>query len=101
MVGEARFLAKQLNQTVPRVPFVIYLYVPIAETIHRMMKRGRRDDTKAALMNRIAYYRSEVAKTTAFFKTIYAFKKVNGLGTPKQVAKRIEKEIEKFRKTQC
>jgi adenylate kinase len=98
MIGEARILARQLKNTDRREPLVIYLHVPMTETLQRMMKRGRKDDTKAALANRAAYYRKDVAKAVAFFKKVYTFKKVSGLGTPDEVAARIEKEIEKFRK---
>jgi adenylate kinase len=95
MVGEARLLAGQLKKTGRREPFVIYLSVPVQEAYRRRMKRGRKDDTEEAFMNRMAYYRHDVAKTIAFFKKIYGFKKISGLGTPDQVAKRIEEEIEK------
>jgi adenylate kinase len=96
MVGEARLVAAWLKQAKRSEPLVIYLHIPVAETMRRMAKRGRKDDTRAALLNRIAYYRNDVAHTVAFFKTIYRFKKVSGLGTPEEVAMRIEKEIEKF-----
>ena len=59
------------------------------------MKRGRKDDTEEAFANRMAYYRHDVAKAISFFKTIYAFKKISGLGTRKEVAKRIKEEIGK------
>ena len=96
MAGEARLLAGQIKKTGRRAPFVIYLHVPVAEAYRRRMKRGRRDDTEEAFLNRMAYYRRDVAKTIAFFKTIYAFKKISGLGTRTEVAKRIAKEIEKY-----
>ena len=96
MVGEARLVAAQLKDRECKEPFVIYLHIPVAEILQRMKKRGRKDDTKEALMNRIAYYRSDVAKTIAFFKTIYRFKKISGFGTPDEIAARIEKEIKKF-----
>ena len=96
MAGEARLLAGQLKKIGRRAPFVIYLGVPVAEAYRRRMKRGRKDDTEEAFANRMAYYRHDVAKTIAFFKTIYAFKKISGLGTRKQVAARIKKELERF-----
>ena len=96
MAGEARLLAAQLKHSGRRAPFVIYLHIPVAEAYRRRMKRGRRDDTEEAFMNRMAYCRNDVAKAIAFFKTVYAFKKISGLGTRRQVAKRIEKEIERF-----
>jgi adenylate kinase len=96
MAGEARLLAKRLKEAGRRDPFVIYLHIPRAESYRRRMKRGRKDDTEEAFRNRMAYYRHDVAKTIAFFKTIYAFKKISGLGTRQQVAKRIGEEIGKY-----
>ena len=98
MVGEARLVAAQLKREGREKPLVIYLHIPVTETFRRMAKRGRKDDTKEALINRIAYYKNDVAKTIAFFKTIYIFKKVSGFGTATEVAVRIEKEIERFNK---
>jgi adenylate kinase family enzyme len=99
MAGEARLLVRQLKKTGRSAPLVIYLHVSAKEAYHRRMKRGRKDDTQEALVNRIAYYRKDVARTVAFFKTIYTFKKISGLGAPKQVAAKIEQEIKKFTRT--
>lgn len=99
MAGEARLLAGKLKKIGRRDPFVIYLAIPATESYRRRIKRGRKDDTEEAFRNRMAYYRHDVAKAIEFFKTIYAFKKISGLGTRKQVAKRIEKEISKYDKS--
>jgi adenylate kinase family enzyme len=64
-----------------------------------MAGRGRKDDTQAALMNRNAYYRKDVARTIAYFKKIYRFKMISGLGTRDEVKKKIEKEIQKYLKS--
>jgi adenylate kinase len=96
MAGEARLLVAQLQKAGRRDPFVIYLYIPLAESYRRRMRRGRKDDTEEAFKNRMAYYQKDVARTIAFFKTIYAFKKISGLGTRRQVAKRIAHEIKKY-----
>lgn len=96
MVGEARLVVAWLKREKREKPLVIYLHIPVAEILKRTEKRGRKDDAREALMNRIAYYRTDVAKTIAFFKTIYCFKKISGAGTPAAVAKKIEKEINKF-----
>ena len=92
MAGEARLLVAQLESAGRREPFVIYLYIPVAESYRRRMRRGRKDDTEEAFKNRMAYYQKDVARTIAFFKTIYAFKKISGLGTRQEVAKRIERD---------
>jgi adenylate kinase len=100
MIGEARLVFRLLREAGRSDPLVIYLQVPVAETMRRMTKRGRKDDTREAFLNRVAYYRNEVARTVAFFKTVYRFKKISGLGTPDDVAARIEKEKERFLKMQ-
>lgn len=96
MVGEARLVVTLLTREKRKAPFVIYLHIPVTEIVRRMTGRGRRDDTAVALTNRSAYYRKDVAKTIAFFKTRYAFTAISGLGTRAAVAKRIKKEIEKY-----
>ena len=98
MVGEAQLVAQELKRVGRREPLVMYLHIPVAEVFRRMMKRGRKDDTASALRNRIAYYRNNVAYTIAFFKTIYVFKKISGIGSRDAVAKKIKKEIEKYLK---
>ena len=98
MAGEAKLVAKWLKESGRSAPLVLYVHIPVAETYRRMAARGRTDDTRAALENRIRYYRTEVARTIAFFKTIYRFKKISGFGSPEEVALRIENEIEKFTK---
>ena len=97
MIGEARLVASLLRKAGRPDPLVLYLHVPVAETMRRMTKRGRKDDTRAAFLNRVAYYRKEVAQTVAFFKEVYAFRRLSGVGTPAEVARRIELEIKRFR----
>lgn len=97
MVGEARLVANRLRAAKRSAPLVLYVYIPVAETFRRMAARGRADDTRPALKNRIRYYRTEVAHTIAFFKTTYRFRRISGLGTRREVAKKIEKEIKSFR----
>ncbi|MGB7957662.1 MAG: nucleoside monophosphate kinase [Minisyncoccia bacterium] len=96
MVGEARLVSALLKKAKRVAPLFIYLHIPVAEIVRRMAGRGRKDDTKAGLVNRNAYYRKDVAKTIAFFKKIYVFKTISGLGTRDEVKKRIEKELKTF-----
>lgn len=96
MIGEARLVADLLRKTGRSEPLVIYLHIPVGETMRRMTTRGRKDDTRAAFLNRVAYYRKEVAQTVAFFKKKYKFKRMSGAGTPSEVAERIDNEIKKF-----
>lgn len=96
MLGEARLVAGLLRTADRSDPLVIYLRIPVAETMRRMITRGRKDDTRAAFLNRVAYYRKEVSRTVVFFRKIYDFRRISGVGTPSDVAERIEKELRKF-----
>lgn len=96
MVGEAKLVAKLLKEQGRRNPFVIYLSIPMHETVTRMMERGREDDTLEALKNRVKYYRTNIAEVVSFFRTKYDVKKINGLGTVDEVHERIMKAIKEF-----
>ncbi len=94
MIGEARLATKWLRQYHRQDPTVLYLRIPLRETLRRAAKRHREDDSKQALMNRRRYYREQVALTVAFLKARYRFKKISGLGTEAEVAKRITVAVE-------
>lgn len=98
MLGEAKLVNKLLGLEDRVKPIVIYLSIPLEETVIRMHDRkgyfsgkfGKRaDDTDTALKNRVKYYRTNIAQVTEFFKTQYMFKKVSGLGTKEEVNKRL------------
>jgi adenylate kinase family enzyme len=84
---------------------VIYLDVPVPETMRRMAKRvekidgklvRRDDDTVRALRNRQKYYKAQIARVVAFFGERYTVKKISGMGTEAAVAKRIETAIRQY-----
>jgi adenylate kinase len=89
MIGEARLAAKWLAEYHREDPIVLYLHIPTSEILRRAAKRDRQDDSRQALINRRRYYRDQVARTIVFFKRRYRFKKVSGMGTEAEVAKRI------------
>jgi adenylate kinase family enzyme len=100
MPAEAKLVAKWFAEAGRDKPLVVYLDVPLAETVKRIAKRKgynatakRADDNMVALRNRIKYYRSNIAEVVKFFKTEYHFVKVSGLGTPAQVHRRLKAEI--------
>lgn len=96
MPGEARLVHAWLKQVGRLDPLVIYLSIPVKESLQRMEGRSRADDTTAALKNRIAYYKDSVAKTVLFFKKKYSFAKISGMGTPDEVEAKIISALEKF-----
>lgn len=98
MLGEAKLVYKWLKQQHRKDPIVIYLSVPVSETMRRMSDRKeyfrgkfskRADDNDKALKNRIAYYRKNISEVINFFQTKYKFKKISGLGSREEVSKKI------------
>jgi adenylate kinase family enzyme len=105
MINEAKLVSRLLKQNDRSAPLVIYLDVPVAETIRRMAKRvekidgklvKRDDDTVHALRNRQKYYKAQIARVVAFFGERYTVKKISGIGTEAAVAKKIEAAIKKY-----
>ena len=105
MINEAKLVSRLLTQNDRSAPLVIYLDIPIAETMRRMAKRvekidgkliKRDDDTVLALRNRQKYYTSQIAQVIAFFGERYTVKKISGMGTEAAVAKKIEAAIKKY-----
>jgi len=103
MLGEAKLVAKWLKQERRRDPLVIYLSIPLKETMRRMTGRKtyfkgkfskRPDDNNHALKNRIAYYKKNISEVVKFFKTKYVFKKISGLGSIPASRQKILKCIE-------
>ncbi|RJP44607.1 nucleoside monophosphate kinase [Candidatus Parcubacteria bacterium] len=104
MVGEAKLVSKWLSEHGRLDPIVVYVGIPIRETMRRIRwrreyvggkLRKRDDDDVLALQNRAKYYQTEIKKTVAFFRERYKFKKVSGLGTRSEVYKRIISYLDK------
>lgn len=105
MLGEAKMVAKLLNQTGRNNVLYIYLSIPQSEVIRRVMKRKgykignkyskRKHDSIVGLKNRSKYYRINIKQVSNFFKKHYPYARVDGMGTIMEVRKRIQKEISK------
>lgn len=109
MLGEAKLIARLLRTMKRRDPVVVYLAVPLGETVKRMANRveyfkgkfsKRTDDNPTALKNRVRYYRTNISQVVAFFKSKYPYKKISGLGTRKQVSARLLQTIADLTKQQ-
>lgn len=107
MLGEAKLAASMLKKQGRQDPIVIYISIPIDETVKRMSNRveyfkgkfsKRTDDTKAALRNRVKYYRHNIAQVVNFFSSKYQYKKIDGLGSVKEVNEKIMQAIEELTK---
>lgn len=102
MVGEAKLIAKILDDSKRMKPLVLYIQIPTAEIVRRVRGRKgyfntkyskRSDDTMAGLKNRAKYYRTNIADVLAFFKTKYTVAQIDGMGTKSEVRSRIEQAI--------
>ena len=106
-IGEAKLIFQWLKQQGRTRAILIYLNIPMSETVKRMSSRveyfngkfsKRTDDNKEALQNRVKYYRKNIAGVVKFFKTKYPYKQINALGTRNQVKTRILEFISKYEK---
>jgi chromosome segregation protein len=90
MIGEAKLVYKWLKEYGRRDPIVLYLSIPMKETVLRMSSRKeysggklqkRDDDSLEALKNRVKYYRTNIAEVVSFFRSKYEYKRIDGMGT--------------------
>lgn len=102
MIGEARLVKQLLDKTKRSKPLVLYLTIPVSETVKRMKKRHgyagtrvkkRSDDTITGLKNRAKYYQHNIKQVIRYFANHYTFGRISGLGTRAEVKQRIQKAI--------
>jgi adenylate kinase len=96
MINEAKLVARELVRARRLDPLVIYLTIPTGEMIQRLGKRGRDDDSMRALRNRQKYYKEQISRVVSFFSERYTVKKISGMGTEAEVAKKIAAVIKKY-----
>lgn len=108
MIGEAKLVAKWLQQEKRDRVLFIYLSIPLKEIIKRMTGRAtyfngkfskRPDDNKQALKNRLDYYKKNITQVVAFFKKQYPNFKISTLGTIPQAKKRLIKQLNAFERS--
>ena len=106
-IGEAKLIYRWLKQQNRGRAILIYLNIPMPETVKRMANRveyfkgkfsKRADDNKAALQNRVKYYRKNITGVIKFFRTKFPFKQISGLGAKEEVKKRLFKTVEELTK---
>ena len=70
---------------------VIYIYVPKEERIHRLMLRGRADDTEEVIKKRLEGDQGGVEELVDYFnKNGITVDRVDGLGTEEEVQERVK-----------
>lgn len=101
-VEQARELRKALTDYDERVTMVISLQVPREELVKRLLKRGeisgRSDDNEETINNRIDVYDKQTVPVTYYYEKMHKHVPVDGVGSVKDIFKRIVKEIETFEK---
>jgi adenylate kinase len=105
MIGEAKLVAKWLREEKRTNPIVVYMSIPMAETVRRMTQRKedfkgkfskRADDDIKALQNRVKYYRNNITEVVKYFKTLYKFKKISSNAPVPKVRKVLVKIISDY-----
>lgn len=108
MIGEAKLVYKWLKEYGRRDPIVLYLSIPMKETVLRMSSRKeysggklqkRDDDSLEALKNRVKYYRTNIAEVVSFFRSKYEYKRIDGMGTVEEVRERVLLAVHDMRKS--
>jgi adenylate kinase family enzyme len=102
MIGEARLVHRLLKECGRTNVIFIYISIPYSEMAKRSalrwQKEKRTDDLRDGMRRRwTGYYRKHIyGKIIPYFAKIYPYKKISGMGSIKEVWKRLDKEVEKF-----
>lgn len=72
---------------------VVYLEVPDEVILQRALERGRADDTKETILNRIQVYRSETSPLVEFYRERGQLLEINGNQSMDDVTKSIKNAI--------
>jgi adenylate kinase len=97
---QALFLAEKLNKYGKQINFVFYLGVSKAESIKRLVKRGRKNpagdlhDSPEKIEQRLKIYHQQEADVLKFYQEENLLKKVNGEQTIEQIHREILKIID-------
>jgi len=97
---QAFFLAEKLNKYGKQINFVFYLDVSKAESIKRLLKRGRKSpdgslhDSPEKIKQRLKIYHQQEADVLKFYQEQDLLKKVNGEQTIEQIHQEILKIID-------
>lgn len=90
---QAYFLAGVLAGTGRRIDHVVLIEVPRDELVRRMAARGRSDDTREAIENRLQDYDQKTRPLTEFYGSRGLVRRVEGTGTMDDVAARLSAAV--------
>ncbi len=77
------------------IEMVIYLGVPDDEVIKRLLLRGRKDDTKEVIQERLDIYHKETTKVITLYKEMGILKIINGAPPEDVVYADVKEAVEK------
>ncbi len=89
-VGQAKALEKLLEEINQPIQNVLYLELPDAELIQRLLARGRADDNQSVICNRLEVYREKTSPLVDYYSQLGILKTVEANGTIEEIASRIE-----------
>ncbi len=103
MPGEVRFVRSLLRSLGRTRSVCVYLEIPWKETLKRNSKRAgyvkghkRPDDSPEAIQRRYYNARAWIEKSKPWYEKFYPTLTVSGLGTVRQVEKRIDRALKKL-----
>ncbi len=91
--SQAHALQEILEKQGTDVDIVVNIDVDNDEIINRMLLRGRKDDTREVIADRLAIYNNETAPLLAFFQERGKLQSIDGNAEVEEVYSRIEKTI--------
>lgn len=97
---QALFLAEKLDKYNKIINFVFYLDIPEAESIKRLLKRGRKSpdgslhDAKDKIESRLKIYQDQEADVLRYYEEEGLLQKINGKQTIEQIHQDITKIVE-------
>ncbi|PZV16054.1 MAG: adenylate kinase [Leptolyngbya sp.] len=92
-VAQAEFLDSLLNEIDQPCDYVVNLEVPDEVLAHRMLERGRTDDTEEVIRNRLKVYREQTSPLIDFYLMRKKLTVVNGNQFMEGVAADLKKLI--------
>lgn len=84
---------EQINFFDPRFDRVFYLKLSDEEALKRLLKRGREDDTKNLISQRLKLYHDQTDPILDYYQSRGLLRGIDGVGTIEEVQQRIRNEL--------
>lgn len=92
-VGEAKFLDDVMSWHGRSLPLCIYVDVSRREAMRRLLSRGRADDNRHAITNRLNYFSREVMPVIRYYARRGRMIRVDGSVSPDEVSAEIDRAL--------